>query len=318
MAPANNWDAPCGPVAELPRRLAGMVTETGIRLSDGRTLHAYDTRADGQADRGGDGQAGAPGAVFWLHGSPNVGSPPEPLFAAAEANGLRWVSYDRPGYGGSGPHDGRTIASAAADVAAIADALGLGRFTVLGHSGGGPHALACAAALPERVIAAVSVSAPAPLDAEGLDWFAGWSPGIAAENRAATAGRAALEAHWAEAGAEPEGMDAFFTDADLAALEGSWSWLAGVAGQAMEQGGPGYLEDTLAAVRPWGFRPDAIRVPVLIMHGARDKMVPRAHGEWLADHCPAAELRIVPDAGHITVLDSAPEALAWLAARSQG
>ena len=110
-------------------------------------------------------------------------------------------------------------------------------------------------------------------------------------------------------------MAAFFTDADMAALDGGWSWLAGVAGQAMEQGNEGYLEDTLAAVRPWGFRPDAIRVPVLIMHGATDKMVPRAHGEWLADHCPAAELRIVPDAGHITVLDRAPEALAWLAAR---
>jgi pimeloyl-ACP methyl ester carboxylesterase len=64
----------------------------------------------------------------------------------------------------------------AADVAAIADALGIGRFAVLGHSGGGPHALACAALLPERVIAAVSVSGPAPFDAAGLDWFAGWSP----------------------------------------------------------------------------------------------------------------------------------------------
>ena len=251
--------------------------------------------------------------MFWHHGSPNVGSPPEPLFAAAEANGLRWVSYDRPGYGGSGPHDGRTVASAAADVAAIADALGIGRFAVLGHSGGGPHALACAALLPERVIAAVSVSAPAPFDADGLDWFAGWSPGIAAENRAAAGGRAALEAHWAEA--EPEDMGAFFTEADMAALGGSWSWLAGVAGQAIEQGSEGYLEDTLAAVRPWGFRPDAIRVPVLIMHGAKDKMVPCAHGEWLAARCPAAESRIVPDAGHITVLDSAPEALTWLAVR---
>jgi pimeloyl-ACP methyl ester carboxylesterase len=287
-----------------------MVTEADIRLAGGRILHAYDTRADG----GGD--PGSPVAVFWLHGSPNVGSPPEPLFAAAEANGLRWVSYDRPGYGGSDPHDGRTIASAAADVAAIADALGIGRFAVLGHSGGGPHALACAAALPERVLAAVSVSGPAPLDADGLDWFAGWSPGIAAENRAATAGRAALGAHWAKA--EPERMDAFFTDADRAALGGDWSWLAGVAGQAMEQGNEGYLEDTLAAVRPWGFRPDDIRLPVLIMHGAKDKMVPRGHGEWLADRCPPAELRIVPDAGHITVLDHAPEALAWLAARVRG
>jgi pimeloyl-ACP methyl ester carboxylesterase len=285
-----------------------VITETDIHVPDGRTLHAYDTRADGSA-----GPSDGPAAVFWHHGSPNIGSPPEPLFAAAEANGLRWISYDRPGYGGSGPHDGRTVGSAAADVAAIADTLGIGRFFVLGHSGGGPHALACAALLPERVIAAVSVSAPAPFDADGLDWFAGWTPGIAAENRAAAAGRAALEAHWA--GAEPEDMNTFFTGADLAAFVGGWSWLAGVAGKAMEQGNEGYLEDTLASVRPWGFGPDAIAVPVLIMHGAADKMVPRSHGEWLAARCPAAELRIVPDAGHITVLDSAPEALTWLAAR---
>lgn len=139
------------------------------------------------------------------------------------------------------------------------------------------------------------------------------SPGIAAENRAAAGGRAALEAHWAEA--EPEDMGAFFTEADMAALDGNWSWLAGVAGQAIEQGSEGFLEDALAGAQPWGFRPDAIRVPVLIMHGAKDKMVPCAHGEWLAGRCPAAESRIVPDAGHITVLDSAPEALAWLAAR---
>jgi len=157
------------------------------------------------------------------------------------------------------------------------------------------------------------VSAPAPFDADGLDWFAGWSPGIAAENRAAAGGRATLGAHWAKA--EPEDMGAFFTEADMAALDGSWSWLAGVAGHAIEQGNEGFLEDTLAGAQPWRFRPDAIRVPVLIMHGAKDKMVPCAHGEWLAARCPAAESRIVPDAGHITVLDSAPEALTWLAAR---
>ena len=88
-----------------------MVTEADIRAADGRTLHAYDTRADGIAS------PGAPGsrvAVFWLHGSPNIGSPPEPLFAAAEANGLHWVSYDRPGYGGSGP-----LAGAAAVIACL-------------------------------------------------------------------------------------------------------------------------------------------------------------------------------------------------------
>jgi pimeloyl-ACP methyl ester carboxylesterase len=288
-----------------------MVTEANIHLADGRTLHAYHTRADGTASS--PGISGSPVAVFWHHGSPNVGSPPEPLFAAAEASGLYWVSYDRPGYGGSSPHDGRNVASAAADVAAIADALGIARFVVLGHSGGGQHALACAALLPERVIAAVSVCTLAPFDADGLDWFASLSPGIAAENRAATGGRTALEAYWADA--EPEDMGAFFTEADMAALGGSWSWLAGVAGQAIEQGNEGFLEDVLAGVQPWGFQPDAIQVPVLIAHGAKDKMVPCAHSEWLASRCAAAELRIVPDASHITVLDSAPEMLTWLAAR---
>jgi pimeloyl-ACP methyl ester carboxylesterase len=283
-----------------------MVTETDIGLADGRTLHAYDT--------GGD--AGGPGsspAVIWLHGSPNIGSPPEPLFAAAAASGLRWVSYDRPGYGGSSPHEGRSIASAAADVAAVADALGLDRFAVLGHSGGGPHALACAALLPERVAAAVSLSAPAPFDAAGLDWFAGWSPGLAAENRGAAGGRAALEAHWA--GAEPEDMTAFFTEGDLAALEGRWAWVGEVAGAAIRQGGDGLAEDTLASVQPWGFQPDSVKVPVLLVHGGGDKMVPPAHGEWLGAHCPAAELRLVPGAGHVTVLDAAPEALTWLGQR---
>lgn len=277
-----------------------MVVETDLQLDGGRTLHCYDT--------GGGGEA-----VFWHHGSPNVGSPPEPLFEAAAENGLRWVSYDRPGYGGSSLNPGRDIAAAAADVAAIADALGIGRFTLFGHSGGGPHALACAALLPDRVIAAVSGAAPAPYDAEGLSWLAGWTPGIAAEHRAATAGRAALQDYLAQA--DPEPMSAFFTDADLAALGGRWAWVGSVAGKAIAQGNDGYIEDSLAAVAPWGFSPSDIGVPVLLLHGQADKMVPSAHGEWLAAHCPAAELRLVPDAGHITVLDAAPAGLAWLADR---
>ena len=170
-----------------------MVTEADLELSDGRTLHYYDTHGDGQDART---------AVFWHHGTPNVGSPPEPLFPAAAENGLRWVSYDRPAYGGSSPNPGRDIASAAGDVAAIADALGIGRFAALGHSGGGPHALACGALLPERVIAVVSVSASAPFDAEGLDWFAGWSPSGVAEQRAALAGRAALQAYLSQIASE--------------------------------------------------------------------------------------------------------------------
>ena len=116
-----------------------MVTETDLALGDGRTLHIYDTGT-------GDGAAGL--AVFWHHGTPNTGAPPEPLFAAAAERGIRWVSHDRPGYGGSTPHPGRDVASAGADVASAADALGIDRFAVMGHSGGSPHALACARRCP--------------------------------------------------------------------------------------------------------------------------------------------------------------------------
>jgi pimeloyl-ACP methyl ester carboxylesterase len=118
-----------------------VVTETDLALGDGRTLHVYDTgTGDGTAER----------AVFWQHGTPSTGAPPEPLFAAAAERGIRWVSHDRPGYGGSTPHPSRDVASVAADVASIADALGIDRFAVMGDSGGGPHALACAAVLPGR------------------------------------------------------------------------------------------------------------------------------------------------------------------------
>jgi pimeloyl-ACP methyl ester carboxylesterase len=141
-----------------------MVTQTDLLLSDGRTLHAYDAVADGVDARL---------AVFWHHGTPNLGAPPEPLFPAAARSGIRWLSYDRPGYGGSTPHPGRDVASAAADVASVADALGIEQFAVMGHSGGAAHALACAALLPERVLAAVCGSGLAPYHAQGLDWFAG-------------------------------------------------------------------------------------------------------------------------------------------------
>ncbi|HEY4866084.1 MAG TPA: alpha/beta fold hydrolase, partial [Candidatus Dormibacteraeota bacterium] len=139
-----------------------MVTETDLELSDGRRLHIYDSRGH---------DADASLAVFWHHGTPNLGDPPEPLLPAAAQRGIRWVSYDRPGYGGSTPHPGRDVASAAADVSAIADALGIGQFALMGHSGGGTHALASGALLPKRVLGVVSISGLAPFGAEGLDWF---------------------------------------------------------------------------------------------------------------------------------------------------
>ena len=282
-----------------------MVKETDLKLSDGRTLHIYDT---GEGTREGT-REGTGLTVFWHHGTPNTGAPPEPLFPAAAERGIRWVSYDRPGYGGSTPRPGRDVGSAAADVASIADALGIGTFAVMGHSGGGPHALACAALLPGRVLAAVAGSGMAPFHAEGLDWFAGLRPSSSAGMRAAAAGRAAYEEHLASAEFDPE----LFTPADEAALSGDWSWLARIAGQAMEGGPDGMIDDEVAYASPWGFAPEQAGCPVLILHGGQDRMVPNGHGIWLAGHCPHAELWLRPDDGHITVLgSSAVPALDWL------
>lgn len=279
------------------------VKEIDLALSDGRNLHVYDAVPEGGAGRL---------AVVWHHGTPNIGAPPEPLFPAADQLGIRWVSYDRPGYGGSTPRPGRDIASAAADVSDIADALGLSRFAVMGHSGGGPHALACGALLPDRVIGVVSGSGLAPLGAEGLDWFAGMHPFGEAELCAATQGRAALERYLTSAEFDPEQ----FTPADHAALAGPWSWLGAVAGQAIEGGVGGAVDDNLAYVAPWGFDPGQIRAPVLYLHGGQDRIVPSSHGEWLASHTPSAELWLRPDDGHVSVLGAAEAALAWLSGQA--
>lgn len=281
------------------------VTELDVTTPDGRTVHAYD-----RAPRAGATE-GEPLVVVWHHGTPNVGAPPAPLFEAADRLGIRWVSYDRPGYGGSTPHPDRAVATAAQDVAAVVDALGVERFAVMGHSGGGPHALACAALLPDRVRGAVVGGCLAPYGADGLDWFAGMIPSGVAALRAAAAGRAAKEAYEAS-GAE---YDPQFTTADLDALHHEWSWFDAVVGPAVANGPAPSTDDDLAYVRPWGFDPADVAAPTLVLHGAQDGIVPSAHGEWLARRVPSAELWLDPGAGHISVLRRGDAALGRLVER---
>ncbi len=275
-----------------------MVIEADVDTNDGNTLHTYDT--------GGSGFA-----VFWLHGTPNIGAPPTPLFAAADRLGLRWVSYDRPGYGGSTAQPGRNVASAASHVAKIADLLGIEKFAVFGHSGGGPHAFACGALLPERVSAVVSGAGMAPFGVEGLDWFAGMNRGGVASIEAAVEGRAAKEKYEATAEFDPE----MFSPADHAALAGDWSWVGEVVGPALAGGPGGMIDDDLAYVAPWGFDPATVGVPVLLLHGAEDRVIPISHGEWLERHVASAELRAYAGEGHVSVLGRAEAALEWVAAR---
>ncbi|MGH3759243.1 alpha/beta fold hydrolase [Actinophytocola sp.] len=274
------------------------MTEFDLALADGRTLHVYDTGPAGEL------------VVYWHHGTPNIGTPPEPLVTDAEL-GIRWVSHDRPGYGGSTPLPGRSVGSAATDVASVADALGIDRFAVLGHSGGGSHALACGVLLSDRVLAVVSAAGIAPFGADGLDWFAGMSDSSLGSLCAAAAGRAAKEAYETR----EDNPELEFPPPDLAAFEGPWGWFGSVVRPALAAGPGPLIDDDLAYVSPWGADPGSLTAPVLLLHGGLDLVIPSSHADWLAARCPSAELRLRPDDGHISVLDAAPAALEWLRAR---
>jgi pimeloyl-ACP methyl ester carboxylesterase len=244
----------------------------------------------------------------WHHGTPNMGAPPEPLFATADRLGLRWVSFDRPGYGRSTVAPGRTMSSVAGDVATVTDALGIEQFAVVGYSGGGSYALGCAAALGGRVRAVLSLAGIAPYGADGLDWFAGMVPSGVAALGTAAAGRevrAALEA-------SGFAYDTQFTAADLAFFEGPWGWLGKVAGPALDAGPYGQIDDDVSYTLPWGCDPGAIEAPVLLLHGTEDRIIPASHGAWLAAHCPAAELRLVEGDSHFTIAGHAASGLEWL------
>jgi pimeloyl-ACP methyl ester carboxylesterase len=272
--------------------------ERDLRMGDGRTLHVYDTAPH---------QSGWP-VVVWHHGTPNLGAPPEPLFAAADRLELRWVSFDRPGYGGSTVAPARTVLTVADDVATVADALGLDRFAVMGYSGGGSYALGCAAALGDRIRAVVSLAGIAPYDAEGLDWFAGMIPSGVAALTAAAAGResrAALEASGFT-------YDSQFTETDLALFEGPWGWLGKVAGPARDAGPYGQIDDDVSYTLPWAGDLASVTAPVLLLHGTEDRIIPAGHASWLAAHCPTAELRLCAGDSHFTIVTHAESGLEWL------
>jgi len=302
-----------------------MVSVQDLRLPDGRVLRVHDSAPVPAAPRnpGAAGDWGEPAGydpdgepaaarltVLWQHGSPQTGALLEPLLMAAARRDIRLVSYGRPSYGGSTPLPGRTVASAATDAAAVLDALHLDRVAVMGASGGGPHALACAALLPDRVVAAACLAAIAPFDADGLDFFAGMASDGAL--RAARAGRPAREHYQATAEFDP----ASFVERDYAALEGDWASLGADVGEASAAGPDGLIDDDMAFVVPWGFDVATISVPVLIVQGGRDRVVPQGHGAWLARTIPNAQLWDCAEDGHISILTECAPALDWLLAHS--
>jgi pimeloyl-ACP methyl ester carboxylesterase len=250
--------------------------------------------------------------LLLLTGTPSGALVFEPFAAAAQARRLGFVTYARPGYGDSTRRRGRSVADCAEDVATIARALSLDRLYVAGWSGGGPHALACAALLPGLVAAAATVAGVAPHDAAGLDWSAGMGPENVEEFHRALAGPEALvpflEAHAAEladvTGAQvADALGGLVTEVDRAAITGGVAdYLAAEFREAVRTGVDGWLDDDLAFVRDWGVGLDELQTPVTIWQGAQDLMVPFAHGEWLAANVAGARARLLPGEGHISLV----------------
>ena len=273
-----------------------------VTLPDGRELSYVES---------GD-PSGPP--VMFFHGTP--GSRTLGHFLGGDSS-LRYISTDRPGLGFSSPVAERRLLDWPGDVAALADHLGIDRFLVAGGSGGGPHALACAFALPDRVITAGSISGAGPLDNEAS------SEAMHAANRALfdlartdpEQVRVMLEQqHEATKDLDPaqllEMSRQTLPAADVSVMERHpevVEVLFGESREAMRQGGAGLLAETLMFVQPWGFAFEEIEVPVLLWHGDQDLNVPLSHAQEFERRIPHCGARYYPGEGHLLFMDHKAE-----------
>ena len=269
-----------------------------VDLPDGRRL---EVRVAGPED----GEV-----LLFHHGTPGAGLPFMPRVKAAAARGLRTVMYSRPGYGTSTPQPGRQVIDAAADAAQVMDAVGAATFRTIGWSGGGPHALACAAALPDRCVATVAIASVAPYPAEGIDWLAGMADENIEEFSLTLQGPDALTP-FLEAFANAvttiqpaelvEALGGLLSEVDKAQVTGELAeWMLESSRIELAHGVAGQRDDDLAFMSDWGFELRDVQ-SVAIWQGAQDRMVPYAHGVWLADHIPGARRRLFDAEGHLSI-----------------
>ena len=282
-----------------------------IKCSDGRVL---------RVEEAGDPH-GKP--VLMHHGTPGAGVLYSRHVSDAANRGIRLIGYDRPGYGGSTADPGRTVADCAPDVREIAGVLGIDRLAVWGISGGGPHALACAALLPDLVVAVGSLAAIAPYGATGLDYFTGMGKENVDDIKLMLADEPAARAKAFDdrerllALSAEDMVKAFPTlvsVVDGAAFTpelGDYLWSSGRIGLASND--QGWWDDGKAHLQPWGFSFDTTRVPVQLWHGRHDRFVPFQHGEWLAGKIPGVEAHLTDEDGHLTLLQNrVGQVHAWL------
>jgi pimeloyl-ACP methyl ester carboxylesterase len=255
--------------------------------------------------------AGLP--VIVHHGTPMAGIAYEPHAELAREQGIRLIGYDRPGYGPSTRAKDRRVADCVSDVADIADALELDRFATWGISGGGPHALACAALCDERLTATASLAAVAPYGADGLDWLDGMGEDNHIEIGKALEGEEALRGYLEAVArdvkeADPEDlaqlMASLLGPEDRSVLTGRFArYMIDCEHHGLAMGVDGWIDDDFAFMHPWGFDVSTIATPVLLLHGEDDRFVPVSHGRWLAQRIPAVDARIDAADGHLTLLE---------------
>lgn len=272
---------------------------TIVRTPDGRSL---DVAVSGPDDA-------VP--LLFHHGTPSSRVPFRSMQRATADRSLRLVTWSRPGYGSSTRRPGRRVVDDADDVAVLLDHLGVGRCVVAGWSGGGPHALASAARLPDRVAGVLCIAGAAPWDGTGLDFLAGMGEQNLEEFAAARAGETELRAYLERDAAglrtvEAEGivaeMASLLPPVDRAALTSEYGEdLATSLRESVRTGADGWLDDDLALVDDWGFLVDDVQTPAFVWQGHEDLMVPVAHGRWLAQHLPHAVPHLLPGEGHLSV-----------------
>jgi pimeloyl-ACP methyl ester carboxylesterase len=280
------------------------------RLPDGREL---DFEVSGPT-------AGWP--VVLIHGMPGSRVGPKPGGAELERLGIRLIAYDRPGYGASTRQPGRTVADAAADVAHIADHLGIERFSVIGRSGGGPHALACAALLAGRVPRAAVLVGIAPADATDVAWTQGMTADNVAVYQAADGDIDGLidviSARAERTAQDPETLvEALLKE--MAEADRAIVTVAKIRRQLTESyriglahGYGGWLDDIRALRSPWGFDLGIIQGSVLLWHGIHDVFTPVQHAYWLGRHISDVQMVIDQNAGHFGALTVLSDTLRWL------
>ena len=278
--------------------------EKRIQLRDGRWLGYTESGAP----------AGLPVLFFHGFGTTRVICPPD---AAARQLGIRLIAVDRPGLGLSTPLPGRRLLDWPPDVTQFADALELDRFSIVGWSGGGPYALACARALGDRISSIALVSAAAPLaKTTRTDYLRRFD-----RNAVIVAGKAPWVVrlamwHWgrgqrrdAEAFFEKSLAEMCAADQEVLSEPQLRSRMIANSAELYRQGGRGMYDEALVLARPWGFDPSEIRVPVEIWHGQRDEVVPFGMSAHLAESIPGARLRVFPDEGHHLLYRAWPDIL---------